>query len=380
LNPTFGEEFGEVRIVATLRCNLQCKHCFYLEPREKISAIIKGEGSDGSSLFFEDKLQKNLEAILRNAIGVQITGGEPFVVPKRFFKLLELVAATGLKARISTNAMLLSKNFVQRLQDFHQAIRSIGVSLDGITANTHEFLRGRGTLKPTLRGLRHLATAGLPLSIITMVHQGLSLTEIEALRDYADTIGAEIVLSPILPLGNAIQHRHEIMPAEGFMDQALKLVNQEAHSGESQNPNSSNDNNSIASEQPPFTQCPYFHGKSITVFPDGILGVGGCRFDYRRNLDLAKMTSPQEIFASIHQANNDSSCANKSRCMFASNCPLYNACQVCSRYSEWYFDNAQIPTPICILRFKEENHTNELNHLKLTATSANEYLSRLLNS
>jgi uncharacterized protein len=98
---------------------------------------------------------------------LQLTGGEPTLVPESIEKALDLARDTG-KCRslgIQTNTTCLTPDLL-RLFKTHDV--QVGVSLDGPPAVHHQ---QRGMAAETLRGLQMLESAGIPFRVTTVVTQ-----------------------------------------------------------------------------------------------------------------------------------------------------------------------------------------------------------------
>jgi uncharacterized protein len=141
-------------LALTRRCNLQCAYCY------------NGEKDSGTDMP---------EAVMRLAIHqvafhgqpfhLQLTGGEPTLVPSSIEKAITLASDTG-RCRslgVQTNATRLTPDLLALFKD-HEV--QVGVSLDGPPA-VHQ--KQRGMAAETLRGLQLLDAAGLAFRVTTVV-------------------------------------------------------------------------------------------------------------------------------------------------------------------------------------------------------------------
>ncbi len=136
----------------TDRCNLKCRHCFLGAPR-------------GRELSLADMIRVAEEFQGLHGLRFLVSGGEPLRHP-RFRELNERLPAYRFRSVLLTNGTLITRRLARELR-FHEA----QVSIDGLE-DSHDLLRGKGSYQKTLRGLRHLAEAGIDLSVATMVHAG----------------------------------------------------------------------------------------------------------------------------------------------------------------------------------------------------------------
>ena len=89
------------------------------------------------------------------------------------------------------------------LQKSLKHLISIQTSLDGATAETHDFLRGKGSFLKTLRRLRMFNDAGLSFTIAVAVHKK-NIGELDEIAELGSKYGASsIYLNAVAPYGRA---------------------------------------------------------------------------------------------------------------------------------------------------------------------------------
>lgn len=174
-------------------CNLRCTHCF-------ISCA-----PDNDSFWFMEREQvaEALDASVE--LGVKeyyFTGGEPFM-HREMSGILEDALALG-PATVLTNATLLPPRTVERLAriaDDTPYSLELRVSLDGVTPEMNDAIRGEGTFERALEGVERLVAAGF-LPIITCM-QSWEEEEtgalLDAFRELLAGIGYRRVRLKILP-------------------------------------------------------------------------------------------------------------------------------------------------------------------------------------
>jgi MoaA/NifB/PqqE/SkfB family radical SAM enzyme len=134
--------------VAGTLCNLRCNHCF-------ISCSPENHTLD---LMSFDQVLPYLEEA--DHLGVKefyFTGGEPFINPD-LPKILEATLRIG-PATVLTNATLFSTELVKAMaamRDSSKYSLELRVSLDGFSPETNDPIRGPGTFKRTMRGIKLL--------------------------------------------------------------------------------------------------------------------------------------------------------------------------------------------------------------------------------
>jgi AdoMet-dependent heme synthase len=144
-------------------CNLACTHCFIsCSPTNHTHELL-------SLAEVERYLAEGV------ALGVKeyyFTGGEPFLNPD-MERILEATLAVG-PANVLTNGLLLDGSRCARLAAMAEAADyslDLRVSLDGLTPEANDPIRGAGTFARALQGVANLAAAGLnPVLTVTEVH------------------------------------------------------------------------------------------------------------------------------------------------------------------------------------------------------------------
>ena len=126
----------------TNMCNLRCKYCYQSAGKPK-----------EDELSFEEKIDLINMMVDANVSYVAFSGGEPIMGP-RFWDVLSY-ASKHLHTTIATNGTLLEdRRLVDRIADC--GARNVFVSLDGATAESHDFIRGKGSFVRTIRGIKNL--------------------------------------------------------------------------------------------------------------------------------------------------------------------------------------------------------------------------------
>ena len=126
----------------TRTCNLRCVHCY----------------SDSNAQQYPGELDwEQMQSVVADLAAYQVpsllfSGGEPMIHP-RFFDLVDLSTAAGLKLTISTNGTLITPEKAALLKAANVAY--VGISLDGIGAVHDEFRRKEGAFDAAVRGFKH---------------------------------------------------------------------------------------------------------------------------------------------------------------------------------------------------------------------------------
>lgn len=136
----------------TQRCNLKCVHCYARS--EDIS--YDNELTHDQALAMMDDLA---------AFGVPVllfSGGEPLVHP-RLVEYAQYAVSKGMRAVISTNGTLITKEKAQTLKEI--GLSYVGISLDGLEP-THDMFRGvPGSFKRAMAAIEHCQAAGIKVGL-----------------------------------------------------------------------------------------------------------------------------------------------------------------------------------------------------------------------
>jgi uncharacterized Fe-S cluster-containing radical SAM superfamily protein len=141
-------------------CNITCDNC-YIESSPRNDRLAYLSLSEVSSYLDE------VAGLAQPVEEIGFTGGEPFL-NRDFPAMLGEALARGYRALVLTNAMKpmqWRKAELLELGSRHRAALTMRVSIDHFLPEKHEAVRGRGTWRPMLEGLRWLARNGFRLHV-----------------------------------------------------------------------------------------------------------------------------------------------------------------------------------------------------------------------
>jgi SynChlorMet cassette radical SAM/SPASM protein ScmE len=194
----------------TRRCNLRCLHC----------------GSSGEQMLREDMSTKELLGVLDELarckiFHISISGGEPLMHPD-FFVIVDGIMQRPLRWQLDTNATLVTEDIAERLQRLPRR-PFLSVSLDGMTAQTQERIRGPGSYAKTLTGIIRLTAAGLRVRPFTVLSR-INYRELPQIVNFIQSIGIKS-LNITLPssCGRAGQHAQEMTLRGEELREALEI-------------------------------------------------------------------------------------------------------------------------------------------------------------
>ncbi|MBZ9577962.1 radical SAM protein [Patescibacteria group bacterium] len=133
-----------IQINVTGRCNLKCKICTtYKFPSQKKQELTVDE-------------IKNiiLQADRMRIKTIVFSGGEPFL-RNDIFEIIKFVNEnTQMKVTVTTNGTLIDRDVASKIID--AKVNNLQISLDGASDKTHDYIRGQGSFKKTLEGIKIL--------------------------------------------------------------------------------------------------------------------------------------------------------------------------------------------------------------------------------
>jgi len=199
-----------ILFLVTQACNLDCHHCSL------------GEASISKN-FRKDIFCKIVEEL--GSLGVKsllISGGEP-LLRSDLFDMISF-ASQRLNVSLSTNGTLIGEKEARKLRK--ASVAEIAISLDGLSARTHDDLRGKGNFQKTLKGIDSLMSEGLGEKI--NLHFCLTRRNINEAIDFpkfAESLGIQkVTYLSMKRLGKAYDIWNDLKPdQEAHLRFLLKL-------------------------------------------------------------------------------------------------------------------------------------------------------------
>ena len=136
----------------TRACNLRCMHCYAKAQRQRGPDELTHE--EGIALL-DDLADFGVPVVL-------FSGGEPLVRPD-LVDLARHAVKRGMRAVISTNGTLISKEKAEELKDI--GLSYVGVSLDGMKEVNDRFRGKKGAFDEALEGIRNCKCVGLKVGL-----------------------------------------------------------------------------------------------------------------------------------------------------------------------------------------------------------------------
>ncbi|MBP5443853.1 MAG: radical SAM protein [Treponema sp.] len=171
----------------TERCNLKCSYCFASSRNEL-----------GSSAITLDKYREILNSakkISNGDMSIIFTGGEP-LLSENTIPAAQYAKELGYSTRLLTNATLIDKSNAEKLASIFDLFK---ISMDGSTAEIHDYYRGHGSYQKTLHAIELLKSYNANVQIAMTVTRENVNDISEMNRKWGETL----TFQPLFPLGRA---------------------------------------------------------------------------------------------------------------------------------------------------------------------------------
>jgi AdoMet-dependent heme synthase len=192
----------------TERCNLRCRHCYqegYGGEELPLSEII-GIIQDLSAMI--DDWSDTYEIAFKRSFNV--TGGEPFLRAD-LFDILDVMGDHGFDLYLLTNGILIDRFKAEKMAAL--GVKGVQVSLEG-PEEIHDKIRGQGSFRSSLEGLRHLVAADIPVTL-NLTLSRLNADFIDRMVELAKAAGVRrLGFSRLVPSGKGLGLLPEMLGGE----------------------------------------------------------------------------------------------------------------------------------------------------------------------
>jgi len=200
----------------TDRCNLRCAHCYQDSfaplPAENLANVKK----------LADRVSKGLPD---RRISVNLTGGEPLLVPWLFDLIEHLQAFENLdEINLITNGTVATPEVLDGIRRFEK-VRYLKVSLESGIHEANDFIRGAGNLaKVSDNVLRYQSKTEKPV-ILMVTLGGYNLETIEETVRYAGFIRASgVIFERFIPLGHGRKLEGQVLSADEWSQATASIA------------------------------------------------------------------------------------------------------------------------------------------------------------
>ncbi len=196
-------------------CNLSCRHC-YINPSQHGRNTLSIKTIENWLTLFADKAQK---------ANVIFLGGEPTLHPDLALAVKKAGQLGYASITIDTNGYLFN-NILHKIKPVE--IDYISFSLDGATEHTNDLIRGKGSYKKCIAGIKQAAALGFNTSLIYTVSQA-NLHELEKMIPLVSDLKIERFFIQVIGLRGNLAMPKPLNSNQGSMAQVgadlwLKII------------------------------------------------------------------------------------------------------------------------------------------------------------
>jgi SynChlorMet cassette radical SAM/SPASM protein ScmF len=149
-----------------------------------------GETLLDDEIGLEDAIDIAKQAQELGLRSVKLTGGEPLVV-SWVPEFIRFLSGNNIRVTMETNGTLITEKIARLFAECQ--VNFVGVSLDGATASTHEYIRCvPGCFERAINGLKNLKKFGIDRQILVAVHKG-NLDELADIGRLAVELGIKSI-------------------------------------------------------------------------------------------------------------------------------------------------------------------------------------------
>jgi len=210
-----------VTLMMTSDCNLRCRHCW---PESGPQRSVQPVAAETFRKLFHELADLQVKEIC-------LTGGEPFTHPQWYTILGDACGRLEFeRVTMQTNATLLDDIKIQKLKEIDCKSLVVQVSLEGASSNTHDYVRGEGSFKRALEGLKRLCKAGLGKQTqVAFTEMRHNFTDLPLLLELIDELGiSRCVSGTLVPQGRAKKTVRIAPPTSSQYELLLNLYQSDA--------------------------------------------------------------------------------------------------------------------------------------------------------
>lgn len=194
---SFNGDYGPQRLGVELAniCNLHCSYC--LRADDNLYSLH-------AEFFPVDLLRRVIgEAqAAANIARVSFTGGEPTLHPA-FADILRIVADAGLTVSFVTNGWHFDRIW-PAIRASRAAVTHVAFSLDGITRESHDRWRGKGSFDRVVSAFARCYASDLPFAVKIVIRRDL-MDQLEQIALFAARMGAaSLHFAHVMPTSSAV--------------------------------------------------------------------------------------------------------------------------------------------------------------------------------
>ncbi len=207
----------KVHLQITNECPLRCRHCSQYT-RDRLE----------NELTFPEIKSLIDELSVIGCEEINLGGGEPFV-SENLIPTAEYAVSKGLSVSLSTSALYVTRAAAKQLSEI--GLKQIRISFDGPSEKSYDYLRGKGTYRRAIRGIKTLRELfDIPIilhSVIMKPNLGELLSLFRAVQKLEANVWS---IDFILPLGMAETLSQFVLTKEdaALVDRSIKRFSEDS--------------------------------------------------------------------------------------------------------------------------------------------------------
>ncbi|MDY0298136.1 MAG: radical SAM protein [Acidobacteriota bacterium] len=190
-----------VSLELTEQCNFHCRYCYQ-------------NASSRKNGFLQDPMEILAYFLERNAVGIELTGGEPLLHP-RFNEITAFIMENYELLGLITNGSLLRESHLERIAG-GPCMSAVQVCLDGHTAEMVEATTGvTGSFEMEVNAIRRVKDFGIVLRVGMVVDSPEKIDAMEPTLLLAMDLGADsFIAHPSIDFGRGIHTVKAFSPVD----------------------------------------------------------------------------------------------------------------------------------------------------------------------
>lgn len=201
----------------TDRCNRRCRHCYQNSHADENLC----DGADGR----RQAALAVLGAIPTEAVTVNLTGGEPLLLPDlvELARYLESFANLD-EINIITNGTIEDQSLLQQLGSLPR-LKSFRISLESGDRSVNDYIRGDGSLEGLRRTIPlYKKMTGKQITLMVTLSRLNFATVVETIR-FATQVGADAILfERFVPMGTGMGIADAVLTADDWFEVVGRVV------------------------------------------------------------------------------------------------------------------------------------------------------------
>ena len=196
-------------------CNLECRHCYQVRSKVKEELDIN---------LVLDQVNDLKKVTGYNSFFFRLSGGE-VTLRKDLFQVVRTIISQGHFVEIITNGMFLDLPYVFALKS--AGVHVCQVSMDGSTPEIHDFVRGAGAFNKSVKGIKNLIKAGIPVEVKFTLIKGINTNDISNMFSLCSELGVKyLAIGRFIFAGNGLKNFSEgNLIGEEMKDVFYKIIN-----------------------------------------------------------------------------------------------------------------------------------------------------------